>query len=221
MRYLELRVHRSPNERHPMHQFVVEHDRYNITRLLYGHQYAENEHALLFHVEGPAEPYRNELKTVSAVLEFELALCPDESFYLYIRERISEDDQEFTDAFSQPGLIIVRPIEYRSDETIQLAVVGPSDAIQAAVDDIPETNGVEILAVGEYLASRIDARIELTPRQFEAVTEAVESGYYDVAREASLDDVASRLDCSSGTAGELLRRAERTVMSDLVAGGPF
>lgn len=53
MRYLKLSIQQPVDNRHPMHQFVVEHDEYTITRQLYRHQYTETEHALLFHVEGP------------------------------------------------------------------------------------------------------------------------------------------------------------------------
>ena len=113
------------------------------------------------------------------------------------------------------------PVEYRSDGTVRLVVVGPTAAEQAAVEEVPETDEVEVLAVGERLAGRIDSRLDLTRRQFVAVTVAVESGYFEVPREATLEDVASRLGCSTGTAGELLRRAEREVMADLVSGGRF
>jgi predicted DNA binding protein len=81
--------------------------------------------------------------------------------------------------------------------------------------------GVDVRAVGEYLAGRIDERLELTQRQLDAVEAAVETGYYSATREATMEAVADRLDCAPGTAAELLRRAERTVMSAVVAGGPF
>lgn len=61
----------------------------------------------------------------------------------------------------------------------------------------------------------------MTGRQFEAVRAAVDAGSYRAPREAGLAAVADRLDCATGTAGELLRRAERTVMANLVASGPF
>lgn len=204
-----------------MHRFVVEHEGYEVTRQLSRHRYAENEHAVLFHVEGPVEPYESAIAAVSSVIEFEISPCPDGSFYLYVRDRITEEDRRLLDAFSQSGLVRTGPVEYRSDGTVRLVVVGPTGAVQAAVEGIPETDEVEVLAVGERLAGRVDSRLELTGRQFEAIAAAVEAGYFEVPREATLGEVASRLGCSTGTAGELIRRAERTVMADLVAGGPF
>jgi len=221
MRYLEVSVQQSAEDRHPMHQFVVTEPAYEGTKLLYRHRFGESEHAALFHVDGPPEPYRTELAEESSVLEFEIGPCPDESFYLYVWAEINPGERAFADAFSQPGLLVVTPVEYRADGTVRVTAVGPADTVQSAVENIPETMGVDVLAVGEYFPGRIDARLELTQRQIEAVDAAVECGYYSTPRTGTLDDVAAHLDCASGTAGELLRRAERTVMTRLVDGGPF
>uniref|UniRef100_A0A7D6CQV6 Helix-turn-helix domain-containing protein n=2 Tax=Natrinema zhouii TaxID=1710539 RepID=A0A7D6CQV6_9EURY len=220
MRYLELSLQRPPAERHPMHQFVVEHEAYTASRLLYGHRYGD-EHVMLFHVDGPRAPYERALDDAPTILEYELAPCRDDSVYLYVRETLTGADRTFADAVEQPGLIVIPPLEHRADGTIRLTVVGPSEAIQTVVDDMSDAMHVDVLSVGKYRAGRIDARTDLTERQFEAVSAAVDCGYYHTTRDASLEDVADRLDCSSGTAGELLRRAERTVMAELVRGGPF
>lgn len=221
MRYLEVDVHHPEDDRHPMHQFVIDHGEYEITRLLYRFQYSDTEQAALFHVEGPTEPYKQALSEQSSIQEFELSPCQDTSFYLYVRETMGPDSREFADAFSQPGLIVLTPIEYRADGTVRLTAVGPAETVQAAVTAVPETMGVEVRSVGEFALGRLDPRLELTQRQLDAVSEAVACGYYSEPRSATLADVAAGLDCSSGTAGELLRRAERTVMTHLVTRGPF
>ncbi|AEH37240.1 helix-turn-helix domain-containing protein [Halopiger xanaduensis] len=220
MRYLEVTLQRPPAEQHPMHRFIVEHEGYTASRLLYGHQYGD-EYAMLFYIDGPRLPYEPALEDAPTVLDYELAPCRDDSFYLYVRESLTGADRTFVDAVEQPGLIIIPPVEFRADGTIRLAAVGPDEAIQTAVDDVADTARVDVRSVGEYCAGRIDARVDLTRRQFEAVSAAVDCGYYRATRNGSLEDVAERLDCSSGTAGELLRRAERTVMAGVVDGGPF
>jgi len=199
----------------------VDHDEYTVARLLYYHQYAESEFAFLFHVEGPVDPYREGIEELPSVIEFEIAPCTDESFYLYAREEMLSPDMAFIDAFAQPGLLRTHPVEYRADETTRIVVLGPTDAIQSAAEAVSQRSEIDVVTVGEFLSSRVDPRLGITQRQFEAVTVAVECGYYDVPRAASIDDVATQLECSSGTAGELLRRAEQTVMTSLVTGGPF
>lgn len=221
MRYIDVRISQPADERNPMHQYVVDHDDYGVSRLLYRDQYSATEHAAMFHVEGPPEPYVTALEDQETLLDSAWSRCPDDSFYLYVREAMGPDDRTFSAAFSQPGLLVLTPIEYQADGTVRLTAVGPAGAVQSAVDDVPGSMGVDVVSVGEYAAGRIDARIDLTQRQFEAVQAAVRTGYYRALREATLEDVAAELDCSTGTAGDLLRRAERTVMADLVVGGPF
>jgi len=72
------------------------------------------------------------------------------------------------------------------------------------------------VAVGEYEAGRFETGEELTDRQYEAVRAVVDAGYYEEPRSGSLADVAAELDCATGTAAELLRRAESTGMADVV-----
>jgi hypothetical protein len=221
MRYLEVRVEQSEAERNPMHQFLVDHDEYGVSRLLSRERYAPDDHAMLFHVEGPTDPFATTLEERDAVQAFEVGPCADDSFYLYVRERLAGEDRAFSEAFAQSGLLLVLPVTYRPDGSVHVSAVGPANAVQTAVESVPDRMGVEVLTVGEYTSGRLDSRLELTQRQFEAVEVAVETGYYSATRGVTLDAVAERLDCSTGTAGELLRRAERTVMSTLVARGPF
>lgn len=220
MRYLEVSVDQPADERHTMHQFVVGHEGYNCSRLLYREEY-DDEHVALFHVDGPPAPYEAALGDRVGPNEYELDSCPDDTCYVYVRDAMTEEDRRFADAFAQPGLLVLMPVEYRSDGTVRVSAVGPAAAVQAAVDAVPDKMGIDVQQVGEYRAGRLDERLELTPRQFEAVRVAVEVGYYRSPREATLEAVAEGLDCGTGTAGELLRRAERTVMSNLAADGPF
>lgn len=141
MRYLAASVHQPPADRNPMHQFVVGHGDYEVSRLLYRDQYADAEHALLFHVGGPRDPYERALARQGSVREFELSSCPDDSFYVYVRAAITGRDREFADAFSQPGLIVITPIEYRADGTVRLTAVGPAETIQKPVEAVPGDDG--------------------------------------------------------------------------------
>lgn len=68
-----------------------------------------------------------------------------------------------------------------------------------------------MLAVGPY--DRGVGRT-LTDRQREAVTAAWSAGYYEVPREAGIDEVAGRLDCAVSTASDLLRRAELRMVAN-------
>jgi len=221
MRYLRIAVHQDAGDRHPMHEFVVEREGYVASRLLEYTPPVEGTRSFLFHIEGPVDPYESVLDEVEGVADYELSPCPDDSFYLYVREELRGRDQQLIGAFSQPGLVGVTPVEYRADGTIQVTVVGPADKLQAAVEETPEGMDVEVLEVGEYGARGLGVGGDLTDRQYEAVVAGVEVGYYDTPREGTVSDVGERLDCAPGTAAELLRRAERSVMRGVVDSGPF
>jgi hypothetical protein len=204
-----------------MHEFVVEREDYSVSRLLEYTPPVEGTRSFLFHIEGPVEPYEPALETVPGVLEYELSPCPDESFYLYVQEQLRDRDQQLIGAFSQPGVVGVLPVEYRADGTVRLTVVGPADRLQAAVDETPDEMDIEVVEIGQYGDRGLGPGSDLTDRQYEAVVAAVKAGYYETPREGSVEDVGERLDCAPGTAAELLRRAERSVMGDVVEAGPF
>jgi predicted DNA binding protein len=124
-------------------------------------------------------------------------------------------DRELTDALGRPGLVTLLPVRYDADGTVTITLVGPSGTIQDALDAAPEAV-VDVREVGSYHARRIGGRSDLTDRQTEAVGAAVELGYYEDPRAASVADVGEAIGCAPGTAAEHLRRAERTVMAGAV-----
>lgn len=57
----------------------------------------------------------------------------------------------------------------------------------------------------------------LTDRQYEALRIAYELGYFDIPRQASLEDVAAELDISPSSVSERLRRAQTQIIEETVA----
>lgn len=210
-----------PELRHPMHAFVIAHDGYEMSRLLEMNLLDDGHWTSLFHVVGaPLAPYRAALDAASTVVKYEISERPDDSFYLYVHSSPSDLDQGLIAAARQRGLVTVGPVEFRSDGTIRLTMVAPGEAVQQALDEMPDRIGVEVLSIGEYHARHFATGSDLTERQYEAVTAAVDRGYYEEPRSGSVADVAEELECASGTAAELLRRAEASVMADLVSDRP-
>lgn len=56
----------------------------------------------------------------------------------------------------------------------------------------------------------------LTPEQRDALVAATEHGYYDVPREATIEDLADHLDKSHQTVSELLRRGTKKLCDELL-----
>jgi predicted DNA binding protein len=64
--------------------------------------------------------------------------------------------------------------------------------------------------------SDFGAQFGLTSEQFDALTRAFEQGYFEVPREATLEDLATDLDISHQALSERLRRAHKTVISEIL-----
>jgi len=222
VKYVRLSLSLPSEARNPMHQFVVDHEGYEASYLLRGNNIEEEVHTMLFYVDGhPIAPYREALEATEHVLEYEISTCPDDSFYLYVRDRFSETGRGIVDAVTAAGLVGVSPVAFRADGTMEITLVGSGETVQRALDAVPDGIGVDVREVGEYGSHRFESSAALTDRQFEAVAAAVDCGYYDEPREGSTAEVADALDCSPGTAAEHLRKAEARVMGRLVEGdGP-
>ncbi|WP_276270794.1 helix-turn-helix domain-containing protein [Haloarcula litorea] len=217
MKYVRLSLSMGPAKRHPMHQFVVETDGYDASYLLRGNDVGSEVQTLLFHVDGwPPDPYRAALEATDEVAEYAISTCPDETFYLYVRDRPSDVGAGLVDAMRRSRLCPASPVGYHADGTVRLTLVGPGEAVQAATESVPTGISVDVLSVGEYDSRRLDTAAGLTDRQFAAVAAAVDCGYYESPREGTTADVADRLDCSPGTAAEHLRKAERHVMASVL-----
>ncbi len=74
---------------------------------------------------------------------------------------------------------------------------------------------LDLRRLGEATAS-VDREYGLTPEQQEALETAFELGYFDVPREAQIEDLADVLDISTNSVSERLRRATRTLTANTI-----
>ena len=59
-----------------------------------------------------------------------------------------------------------------------------------------------------------EARYRLTEQQHEALTAAVEQGYYDIPRETDAQELADELDISHQALSERMRRATKNLVTE-------
>ena len=203
-----------------MHEFVVEHDDYGPSRQLQTSIDPDGGQTALLHVVGPdPEPYTEALASVPSVLEWAVTDGRGDGFYVYARDALDDAGQGLLAAFDRPGLLVMRPVVYRTDGTIEVAVVGSTAVVQATLESLPDGTAADVVELGSYEAHRLETASSLTERQFAAVEAALACGHYQEPREGTVGDVADHLDCATSTAAEHLRRAEATVMRQLVTHG--
>lgn len=200
---------------HPVHRRLTDSSALVRDRLLDGHRAGPGPDTLLFAVEGDRDAYEAALAATDTVVGYDITELDDGGFYAFVREDSREFDSELRAAFDVPGVVVVPPVEFRSDGTARLTVVGEPDAIREAFDAVPGSVRIDVGRVGDYDPTEGSTSL-LTDRQREAVSAALDAGYYDVPRTGDLSAVAERLGCAPGTASEHLRKAERAVLSAVV-----
>jgi predicted DNA binding protein len=195
---------------HPMHAFVCECPAVERETILERDARGDVT-TLLLYVDGDREPYEQRLRTVPQVEEWTSQANSDGAgFYLYVRTTLREREAGYRDALDRDSVLVVPPVELRSDRTVRQTMVGYSDQLTTALSALPEAVDVEVLRTGTY--EREDGP-PLSGRQREAVGTAWDVGYYELPRTGELADVAAELDCGTSTASALLRRAERRLVA--------
>ncbi|MFB6072206.1 MAG: helix-turn-helix domain-containing protein [Halobacterium sp.] len=119
-------------------------------------------------------------------------------------------------ALTPPGVVAVPPVRYETGGWVAVTLVGTDDAVQTAVDRVPDEVDVDVRSVSSKgYGETTDPLDALTDRQRDAVLAAVDAGYYDTPRSGDVAAVADALDCAPSTAAEHLRKAEARLVSEL------
>lgn len=193
---------------HPMHEFVCESPAVDRETILERDAGGEMT-TLLLHVAGDRQRYEETIDDVSEVDEW-MTTAAKEGFYVYVRTQLRTREQQYRQALDRDAVLVVPPVELRSDRTIRQTMVGHSDALSGAIESLPDSVEIEVLRTGTYDRA---SGARMSDRQREALTAAWDAGYYEVPREGDIEAVAGELDCATSTASDLLRRAERRIVA--------
>lgn len=218
MKYLDARFRQPKWMMHPMQRFARESDlvyyeelqAWNLIGSDGGVEYE------LFYIEAEREPYEAKLNAVESIQWYDLTTIDDEAFYAYVCQQTREEDTEWRQAFITLDLLVVPPIIYDDAGDFYVTVVGEGENIRTMLDGLPDEIDVAIDTIGEYDRRHIAVAGDLTDRQLEAVAVAADLGFYEVPREATVEDIATALNCASSTASTLLQKAEGSVMGNVV-----
>lgn len=111
------------------------------------------------------------------------------------------------------GVPLSLPVDI-SDGRASLELTASRDRIAAlgeAFDDLGVTYSLD------RLYESVEAAAPLTEKQRETLLAALEHGYYDTPRTATLSELADELEMANSTLSELLHRAEESVIKAFVA----
>jgi len=112
-------------------------------------------------------------------------------------------------------LIINTPLSIDDDGGLHMSVAGDPDNIREAAMMRPESTDIQLEEVDGDGVDMVDVSTLLTDRQLEVLEAAIEKGYYKIPRQATNEDIAEDLDCSTSTVGEHLRKIESRIISEV------
>jgi hypothetical protein len=243
MKYVDLRIHHEAGTLHPMHAFEMHHERIEQASLLHwntvldgtdgcncspavadhetstaGNDFRQSvgTNTMVFRVRGDPAPFRAKLDSRAATVAYSLTEAVDGVFYCCVRDRATDADRNYIEAFAHGTLVVVPPVAFNPDGTTELTLVGTPTDVDAAVERLPDGLRATVQSVGPYRRRAGPGHPRLTDRQREAVAVAVDCGYYDSPRDGTVGDVAEALGIAPGTAAEHLRKAEARVMARVV-----
>ncbi|MFB6251724.1 MAG: helix-turn-helix domain-containing protein [Halobellus sp.] len=222
MRSVRLRLGLPEPYVHPMHAFVADTPGFRETRLRHWNPAVGEQNTLIFFVDGDDRAaYTDALADQPSILEYEVAPVEGQrGFHLAVTEDQRSADARLTTAFLGTGVVVVSPVVYRADRSVDVSLVGTSEELTTALEGVPSEISLDIERVRPYDGRLSDPTATLTPRQRTALDVAVELGYYANPRETTLEAVADELGCAPGTAAEHLRKAEATVLRRIVDAAP-
>lgn len=174
---------------------------------------------IMHYVYGDIETFRTALTSLPNVPDFELTIVDDDSFYAYLVCVTTETARRMFDTLTRGSLVMVPPIEYASDGTVTVAIVGSSEEIQRAIEGVPAPISVEIREIGGIESVAVAGTGLLSNQQRRATESALALGYYEIPREASVEDVAETIGCARSTAAEHLRKAETKLLRSVLRRG--
>lgn len=217
MKYLDVHLSQPNRMLHPMQRFIREGDAVRHEELVAwnvaGREGVEYE---LFYAEADRGPYREAIEGVESVRWYDLTPIDDGAFYVYVCQETRADDVRWREAFAALNLLVVPPIVYDAEADFSMTVVGSGEDLQAMIEGLPEEISATVRAIGEYDARTAPIGGELTDRQLEALSVGADLGYFEVPREAGVEDVADELGCAPSTASTLLQKGQARVVRRLV-----
>lgn len=166
----------------------------------------------LVRVEGQRADIRAELDARANLRAYEIFASADRTHHIYQHVEQDSDLLWLLAHLKAHRLLIDFPISY-DNHGVTVRIVGEPAMMQRAFNDLPEPVRDELIIeqLTEYVPDVPDLRADLTTRQREVLETAVEIGYYDDPRRATVADIATELGISQATVSEHLRKLEARV----------
>jgi HTH DNA binding domain len=116
-------------------------------------------------------------------------------------------------------IMISKPPEFLGLDKMKVELIGKEKEIQSFLSYAATLSRqpFKLVGLGSLVTKQESLLANLTVRQRQVLISAFSLGYYDVPRKVTSDDVSRHLDMDKSTFAEHLRKAERKIMTSVVA----
>lgn len=208
---LELTAGGREREIHPMYDLMANSSFVETAKTTHWNV-SGDELGIMHFIHGDMDAFESAIADIESVLEYELTRVDDDSFYAYLRSNPTEAAGELFGTLTQGRLVVEHPVEWKQDGTQSISMVGSAEEIQSVVDEVPDPVECTVREIGGLEKAAEAAKAQLSDRQREALESALELGYYEIPREAGVEDVAADIGCARSTAAEHLRKTETKIL---------
>lgn len=181
-----------------------------------------NEHQILevSTQEAPSDELIRDIEDLGIVL---YRASDDESLYLVIRSSLCSLDDSLINRFETHNCLYMPPTVYRDGWEHYTVTAFDERDVKRLLRDLDQDRDIEVLSktatetrrVPHTLFTSIDSLFAgLTDRQLEALRIAVDNGYFEQPRRASIEELASRTNVARSTYEEHLRKAQNKLIAN-------
>ncbi|GAA0254161.1 helix-turn-helix domain-containing protein [Haladaptatus pallidirubidus] len=151
----------------------------------------------------------NNIEKISEVESCELLYMDDQRVLFQFTSRMTES----YDVLISSGTVPQYPVSLH-DGWYSAQLTASQEQLSEYLDELSRV-GIPYEIVS--LTHSYNPNEVLTERQWQAITEAVERGYYEAVRRCTLAELAETFDINESSMSKLLRRAENRIVTGFVA----
>jgi predicted DNA binding protein len=201
---------------HPTDQALL--DEPSVTReaLLHADRLPDGTAVIQYRLTGDPSAAETVLDEESTALSYDVFGVDSEGFHAHVQFESAGSAIELLALAAEHNLLVLTPFDF-TDGGLRATLAGTQERVRRAASAVPADITVRFQGAKAYDPEHDDLVSRLTERQRDVLATAVELGYYETPRRATHADIADALDCSTGAAGEHLRKVEARVFSQLVS----
>ena len=214
MRYATLLLTWGNAKLHPLSTGFANNPDVHIETLHYINSVDESGYTELTQVRGDLTQARKLLQRIPEVINFEMS----KNGIIYVHYKSSRLMDSLLAVLFDNEIVLKWPVQFvrtNGKQGAQITFLGTSHALTNAIDAIPSEIETSLRRTGEFQEIDFLPTSVLTERQRDILDVAVRTGYYEIPRQTTHQEIAAELALAPATVSEHLQRVESNLISSL------